>query len=205
MHKWLSYCSLKRLNLPLNWLTGQSKHRQWRHRALFYWSFLPGSAESLFLVRAQDYGATFPTTTLSYGRSKHKETKKCFFSAFFVYIFPICIYKLAITFSILRQPIQNTLTISQNFRRLKYQTNWIIVWNPNFGVFRFLTHLKINVSANQIFGLDFRQCLKFELFGNWTVIECLKFMLVWISDNHCTVGVWNPDVRFSAFSKSVRL
>ena len=34
------------------------------------------------------------------------------------------------------------------------------------------------------FCLDFR-CLKSELFGNQTVIECLKSMTVWILDPKC--------------------
>ena len=39
--------------------------------------------------------------------------------------------------------------------------------------------------------LDFRQCVKSELFGNQTVIECLKAILVWILDTHCRLNFVN--------------
>ena len=54
-----------------------------------------------------------------------------------------------------------------------------LVWNPNFCVLRFQTPY---VSENYTFGSDLRHSLKFELFGNQTVIKCLKSILVWISD-----------------------
>ena len=36
-------------------------------------------------------------------------------------------------------------------------------------------------------------CLKTELFGNHTGIECMKPILVLISETYCTVRVQNPD------------
>ena len=39
------------------------------------------------------------------------------------------------------------------------------------------THFEKNASENQTFSSDFRQCVKSELFGNLTVIECLKSIL----------------------------
>ena len=40
---------------------------------------------------------------------------------------------------------------------------------------------------------DFRQCLKFDCLE--TVIECLKFILAWISKTYCSLNQW-----FSTFS-----
>ena len=42
------------------------------------------------------------------------------------------------------------------------------------------------VFEKQTLSSDFRQCLKSKLFGNRAVIECLKSILVWISDARCT-------------------
>ena len=51
----------------------------------------------------------------------------------------------------------------RNFLRSK------LFWNPNF------------------FSTDFRlfMCLKFKLFGNWIVVECMKSIVVRISDTYC--------------------
>ena len=48
--------------------------------------------------------------------------------------------------------------------------------------FLFLKFRHKNVSENQTFSSDFKHCLKYELFKNPTVIECLKSILVRISD-----------------------
>ena len=45
--------------------------------------------------------------------------------------------------------------------------------------------LSKNLSGNQTFCFDFRKCPKSELFGSPTVIECLKYVLVKISDTYC--------------------
>ena len=62
--------------------------------------------------------------------------------------------------------------------------NTVSVRNPNLKL-GFQTHLK-KVSENCTLGYDFRQCQKSKLFGNLTVIESLKSILVQISDTHCT-------------------
>ena len=58
-----------------------------------------------------------------------------------------------------------------------------MVWNQEFCVFRHIRCL------NRAKSSDFKQYLKSELFGNWTVIECLKSILVWISDAYCEVYI----------------
>ena len=50
--RYSKFIALINIILPLTWHTAQSKSQQWCHQALFCWCFLPGSAESLFLVRA---------------------------------------------------------------------------------------------------------------------------------------------------------
>ena len=64
--------------------------------------------------------------------------------------------------------LKSKLVLNPNFCEFKSKTP-LCGWKPNFGL------------TFQIFP----KCPKFELFGNRTVMECLKSILVPISDTHC--------------------
>ena len=55
-----------------------------------------------------------------------------------------------------------------------------------FGFFRVRISDRNRCPKFELFGLDFRHCLKSELSGNGIKLNCLKSKLVWISDIHCT-------------------
>ena len=63
-------------------------------------------------------------------------------------------------------------------------------WNPNFCEFWFQTLLCIwKPNFWVAFQTFSKKCLKTKLFENRTVIECVKAILVCISDTHCK---WQP-------------
>ena len=51
-------------------------------------------------------------------------------------------------------------------------------------------HILKKVSGKQTLDLALRQYLESELFGNRTVIGCLKSILVQILDTHCSLGLF---------------